>query len=524
LPSKMHSINIGKDDIIMTILDKIRENASKNPDRLMMIQKTNDEEKTLSWKELADASDYLAYWLDQNLVTNTPVIVYGHKDPLMIVCFLACVKSGRAYCPIDVNVPLSRVEAIIREVNPEIVLSTEELTISSEKRIDLTVIREIISSGDTRISPDKYVKAEDVFYIIFTSGSTGTPKGVQITRDCLDNFIRWAITLGNGIDPNRHYTFLNQAPFSFDLSVMDLFMCLYSGGTLWALSQSVQNHMKSLYESLGQSKVNVWVSTPSFADVCLADPVFSKELLNDLSDFLFCGEILTNKTVKRLMQRFPDAKIVNTYGPTESTCAVTQVLVTPELNAGCTPLPVGCPKQGTWLRIVDENGQLLPVGEHGEIVIVGDSVSIGYWNNAERNKKVFGTTIQNGTTYRYYRTGDEGSIVDGMLYYGGRIDLQVKLHGYRIELEDIENNLLTIPGIDQAVVLPKYRDGKVSSLVAGIVSSEPIADEEKAAADIREKLKENLPEYMVPKKIKFVSDMPRTNNGKIDRKAMGGIL
>ncbi|MGN0351064.1 MAG: D-alanine--poly(phosphoribitol) ligase subunit DltA [Roseburia sp.] len=508
----------------MTILEKINENAKRNPDRLMMIQRLQDKENKLSWKQLNDYSDYLAYWIDKKLTTNSPIVVYGHKNPLMIVCFIACVKTGRAYCPIDVNVPLSRVEAIVNEVKPEMILTTEQLDIDADGIVCLDDIQFIIENGHERIAKQKYIQADEVFYIIFTSGSTGTPKGVQITRDCLDNFIRWAVGLGNGVSDENEYIFLNQAPFSFDLSVMDLFLCLYTGGTLWALSKSIQNDTKSLYKSLKESNANIWVSTPSFVDVCMSDPCFTSDLMPNVTDFLFCGEILTNKTVVRLMERFPDAKVVNTYGPTESTCAVTEVVISDKINKTCSPLPVGKSKPGTWIRIVDENGNIVPEGERGEIVIVGDSVSVGYWNNAEKNRESFGITTENTENYRYYRTGDEGYLLDGMLYYGGRIDLQVKLHGYRIELGDIENNLLEVPGIEQAVVVPKYRDGKVSSLVAGVVYSTPVEDKKETATQIKEALKDNLPEYMIPKKIKFLSDIPRTNNGKIDRKAVGGLL
>lgn len=317
---------------------------------------------------------------------------------------------------------------------------------------------------------------------------------------------------------------MNQAPFSFDLSVMDLYLCLYTGGTLFALGKNVQTDMKLLYEALRRSGINKWVSTPSFANVCLSDPIFSEALLPDLTDFLFCGEILTNKTVSRLKKRFPGANVVNTYGPTESTCAITEINVTDEINEKYSPLPVGKPKDGTWLRIADEGGNAVDDGEKGEIIIIGDSVSVGYWNNAERNRKSFGLTAIDGREYRFYRTGDEGYVKDGMLYYCGRIDNQVKLHGYRIELEDIESNLLKIHGIIQAVVLPKYRDGKVTSLIAGVVLSEEAVDEKAAVECIKNDLKQTLPEYMIPKKIKFLSNIPRTNNGKIDRKAMGGIL
>lgn len=508
----------------MTILEKINENAIRRPERLMMIQSLRDTKFTLTWKQLNEYSDFLAWWMDRELATDSPVIVYGHKNPLMVVCFIACVKSGRAYCPIDVNVPQSRVEAIIDEVRPEIILAIEELNIKGSRIVCLKDIKDVIEMGSGRISTDKYVQADDVFYIIFTSGSTGIPKGVQITRNCLDSFIRWAVNLGNGISDGEDHVFLNQAPFSFDLSVMDLFLCLYTGGTLWALSKSVQNDTKSLYKSLKESHANVWVSTPSFADLCLAEPSFSEELLPDVTDFLFCGEILTNRTVDRLTKRFPNAKIVNTYGPTESTCAVTGVTITPELNKVCAPLPVGNPKPGTWIRIIDENGTIMPDGKQGEIVIVGDSVSVGYWNDAEKNKLSFGTTSEGGKPYRYYKTGDCGYLMDGMLYYVGRIDLQVKLHGYRIELGDIENNLLKIPGIEQAVVIPKYRDGKISSLAAGFTVSMQIEDERETVIKIKEMLKMNLPEYMIPKKIKILSSLPRTNNGKVDRNAVRGFL
>lgn len=508
----------------MTILEKVKKNAIKYPDRIAVVEQLDEKENRLTWRELDVYSDYLASYFCETLKTRTPIVVYGHKNPYMVVCFLACVKSGRAYCPVDVNVPLQRVKDIIAEVNPEIILSTEALDIDDKRLYSFQKISTISREFDCKNVILNYVQSDEVFYIIFTSGSTGVPKGVQITRDCLDNFINWAVTLGNGCCEDKHYVFINQAPFSFDLSVMDLYLCLYTGGTLWCLNKNIQSNSKRLYESLQKSKGNVWVSTPSFADVCLTDPLFCQNLMPYLTDFLFCGEVLTNRTVSRLMERFPNAKIVNTYGPTESTCAITSVVITEEMNANKSPLPVGIPKKGTWVEIIDENGKCVEEGEHGEIVIVGDSVSIGYRNNVERNKKCFGVTKINNQSYRYYKTGDEGYMINGMLHYCGRIDLQIKLHGYRIELEDIESNLLKIDGIIQAVVVPKYRDGKVSSLVAGVVSSDAVFDESEEGKRIKEKLKENIPEYMIPKKIKFLSTIPRTNNGKIDRKTIGGLL
>ena len=509
----------------MTILEKIQENAERYPERLVYQTSKNivgGIKHKLTWQELDNYSGKLACYLNRNLSTKTPVVVYGHKNPYMLVCFLACVKSGRAYCPIDISVPLNRVQAIIGEVIPEVILTTEELPLEEESILSLSTIQKIIQKEEKIISKDQYVLANDTFYIIFTSGSTGIPKGVQITRDCLDHFISWAVTLGKGLEPEKHYTFINQAPFSFDLSVMDLYLTLFSGGTLWALEKGTQSDMKSLLESLQDSKADVWVSTPSFADMCLADRKFSEELLPNMRTFLFCGEILTNRTVERLQNAFPRSVIVNTYGPTESTVAVTEVKITPELNSKENPLPVGTAKKGTWIFIMDSSGHILQEGEKGEIVIVGDTVSIGYWNRKELTEQVFGLYKIDGRTYRLYHTGDKGYKKDGQLYYCGRMDLQIKLHGYRIEIEDIENNLVKLPELSKAAVMPVYKGGQVRSLTAYVVARESIKEPFEAAQKIREQLKEHLPDYMIPKKIEFMEALPMTNNGKVDRKALGG--
>lgn len=510
----------------MTILSKIEHNSIRYPHRAAIIEKSTSSVNSLTWEELEVYSNRLAFYIDNNLKTKTPIIVYGHKNPFMIVCFLACVKSGRAYCPIDINVPYTRIVDIVNEVNPEIILTTEELCTEDIDNKVLTIndIKYIIKKEKKLISKNKYVKKNDVFYIIFTSGSTGKPKGVQITRDCLDNFIKWAKRIGCGLKRDTYYSFINQAPFSFDLSVMDLYLSLYTGGTLWVLTKKVQSNMKFMFDILKESKADVWVSTPSFADVCLSDQEFCNELLPNLKEFLFCGEVLTNVTVSKLHKRFPTVKVVNTYGPTESTCAITNITITKSINKRIAPLPVGKPKKGTWLNIIDEKGNVLKDAEKGELVIIGDSVSIGYFNNKELTEKKFGIIIINNKEYRYYHTGDECYLINNMLYYCGRIDLQIKLHGYRIEIEDIENNLMKIDGVIQTAVVPKYKDNKVNSLAAFIIYKGYNNNDFETGIKIKNELKSFLPEYMIPKKIIFMNKLPRTNNGKIDRKALGELL
>lgn len=294
-------------------------------------------------------------------------------------------------------------------------------------------------------------------------------------------------------------------------------MSLYLGGTLWCLEKSVQADYGIMCQSLKESRANVLVATPSFVNLCLSGSIFNESLMQNMGLFLLCGETLPNSTAEQLISRFPKATVVNTYGPTESTVAVTQVVVTPEVIKKYNPLPVGKPRSGTCIFIQNENGEFLPEGEKGEILIVGDTVSPGYLNVFY---EVFSEQEVAGKNYRAYRTGDKGYIKDGYLFYCGRIDSQIKLHGYRIEIEDVENNLLKLPIIKNAAVVPVEKSGIVNSLTAFVVADFEIKSNLKVSIKIKEELQEFLPAYMIPKKFIFMESLPMTNRGKVDRRKL----
>lgn len=476
---------------------------------------------SLTYQQLWEKSEILACHIKiAGGGVKRPIIVYGHKHPLMVVAFIACAKAGIAYVPIDVNMPKNRIENIIDSVKPMMILTTDGLE-QYKDYVFLDITKEHLYEEKMKAAESSWVKADDIFYIIFTSGSTGTPKGVQISYTALNFFTEWALSLGNCIKKNNIY--INQAPFSFDLSVMDLYMSLASESCLFTLSKDVQMDYKKLFVCLEESQAEIWVSTPSFVDMCLAEPVFSARMLPKLRQFLFCGEILTNKTVEKLLNQFPKAQIYNTYGPTESTVAVTSILIDSHINKKYQPLPVGTPKPGTTIIIVDGEGNEVPEGKSGEIVIIGNTVSKGYFNNYEENAKAFFEICLHEQKQRGYRTGDKGYIQKGLLFYEGRIDLQVKLHGYRIEIEDIEKNMMRIPEVDRAVVLPVYEQGKVKYLKAFCVYKEDVEDKRSTVKRLKLELSKLLPLYMIPKKILFISEIPMTNNGKADRKRLGEL-
>jgi D-alanine--poly(phosphoribitol) ligase, subunit 1 len=460
-------------------------------------------EDELTYKELWEYSDSLADYLLKSLKKKEPLVVYGHKNPFMIVCFLACVKSGHTYCPVDTSISPERLNDIVNKVKPEIVLSCTDKNIDGFNTLTINDIIKLSKETKTDFDRNNYVKEQDIFYIIFTSGSTGTPKGVEISYQSLNNFIKWISTLDT--KKNEQKLYLNQAPFSFDLSVMDLYLSLYNEGKLILIEKEIQSDYSKLFDRLKNNLINTWVSTPSFVDICLASEEFNDKLLPSLDTFLFCGEILTKKTAEMLLHNFPNAKVYNTYGPTESTVAVTSVEITQDIINKYNSLPVGKPKKGTEILIDDE-----------EMVIVGDTVSNGYFNNPILTDEKF--SIIN--SQRAYRTGDKGFFLDELLFYSGRIDNQIKLNGYRIELEDIENNMMRVDGVSKVAVLAKYEEGKVKYLIAYCMYTKEILGKLKAIAEIKEELKQYIPSYMIPKKIIFIEKIPTNNNGKIDRKKL----
>lgn len=452
-------------------------------------------------------SNRLAYYLQERLGDNKqPIVVYGHKHPMMLVCFLACVKSGRAYCPIDVNTPMDRVHEIVETVASPVVLTTESLPETTTPVLTVEDMMSIVQNADIpSISVEHYVSDDDTFYIIFTSGSTGKPKGVSVTYRNLNQFLQWYISYYEG---KGTQVFLGHPPFSFDLSVMSLWPALYMNAPLVQIDKRHLSDFKLLFETLRQSDATVWISTPSFVEMCLVDPSFTQNLLPEVRQFVFCGEKLFPTTVAKLRERFPKAEVVNTYGPTESTVMITWIPITPSvLEQYPDNLPVGIVKPGTTVTI-----------EQGEIIITGDTVANGYYNNPVMTHKSF-VIPESGD--RTYRTGDLGYFEGDLLFCEGRIDFQIKLHGHRIELEDIDYNLLKNPLIRQAATVPSLTpEGKVKSITSYVVYNGPIENRFATAKAIKQDLAQHIQEYMIPKKIVFLEEMPLTNNGKIDKKRL----
>jgi D-alanine--poly(phosphoribitol) ligase subunit 1 len=435
----------------MDFLEKIDSYAET--DRIAQIYK----EDILTYKELKEKSDALACYFIEKLKSNKkPIIIYGHKNKEIIISFLACAKAGHAYIPVDTTFPVKRVYDIIENSDCKIVLNFSEEVIKYDdiEVINLNSIYNIFENfKEVKLEVDNKIKDEDLFYILYTSGSTGKPKGVKITKKCVQNFVTWFENECRIEEEDG--TFMNQVSYSFDVSVISLYIGLSNGKTLYVIDKHMINNFQELFHSLSKSKISLWISTPSFLEMCIVDNKFNKELLPYLEKIVVAGEVLTKNLANKIFENFPKVKLINGYGPTETTVLVTSTEITKELIDKDESIPIGHCGKNIILNIKDENGKSIREDcKKGELHVAGESVSTGYYNNDENTKGSFYNDYIDGNLVRVYKTGDLVYKKNGLLYYCGRKDFQIKLNGFRIELEDIEKNLLKIDFVENAVVLP----------------------------------------------------------------------
>lgn len=516
----------------LTYIQSVDAQASSRPDAVAF---KNTRGEHITYAQLKERSDALARWIAANkdIVGGVPLIVYGHKSPLMLVCFLACAKSGHAYVPVDVVYPAARVASIVEQLGTTAVLDTRGTVPQLfPEGLDcpvfgLDVIAEAIDApaGDDAVQPTP-VAPGDPYYIIFTSGSTGKPKGVVVTAECMTNFTNWFCqSVFSAAGPRIWF---DRAPFSFDLSVTDLAGALASGDTMFALEEEAEASLATTFQEMAASGMTDWVSTPSFLDQCLADPSFGPDLLPDLRRMIFVGETLRPETVRRAYERFDDLRIFNGYGPTESTDMVTLCEITDEMLKADKPLPVGYARPGTRLAVLDpETLEELPCGTAGELFIMGDTVAAGYWGRDDLTQAAFASCPDSvACGERSYRTGDEVQLDEtGMLHFHGRLDLQIKLHGFRIELGDIESVIGALPSVQSVCVLPVVRDDVISHLVACVILAADVQERGfKLTKQLKSQARESLPSYMVPKAFKYLDELPLNANGKVDRKALALLI
>ncbi len=354
-------------------------------------------------------------------------------------------------------------------------------------------------------------------YLLFTSGSTGEPKGVPISQSNVRSYVQYVC---DRYDVNERDRFSQEFDLTFDLSVHDMFVCWERGACLFCVPEtSVMAPAKFIRDH----QLTMWFSVPSVVGLLGKMRLLSPGRFPSLRYSLFCGEPLSAGYAQLWQEAAPNSVVENLYGPTETTIAITQYRWDKARSpAECLNgiVPIGWIFEGQHFRLTDREGKMVPIGEAGELCLAGSQVTCGYWNNPQKSEEQF-VQLPGAGDMVWYRTGDlVKQDANGCLYYLGRIDHQVKIRGYRVELQEIEAVLRQACGTEQVVCVGwPVHSGGVDGIVA-FLSGIGSVDQDRLLA----RCGEVLPDYMVPKKIYLLDEMPLNPNGKIDRRKLMSLL
>ncbi|MEQ2026735.1 amino acid adenylation domain-containing protein [Xenorhabdus szentirmaii] len=479
----------------------------------------------ISYYQLNQQANRLAWnLLEQGMGAGSRVGICLPRSAMLITAILAVMKTGAAYVPMDTAYPISRIRFMLEDAQVASVITTGEqagrLGLSGDHVILLTEeewgIQALPEGPVTLADPEITISPEQLAYILYTSGSTGKPKGVIIPHRGLGNYLQHACEYYSV--PGKQGNTLH-ASISFDATITSLFLPLLQGQTLFILPEG---------EDI-PALVQAWQQLPDLAMVKITPAhleLLSRQLSPDnvgrIPLLVIGGESLSASALRFWRQHAPQVRIINEYGPTETTVGCCIYDITAGDIDGEGALPVGRPIANARLYLLDECQQPVPFGAAGELYIGGMGVALGYFNRPDMTEKRFiADPFSASPQAKLYRTGDLARYLpDGNLLYLGRRDQQIKLHGYRIELEEVEAQLTACHGVSQAAVGLRDIGGR-QHLVAYLVLDLPPANI--TIENVRQELGQRLPEHMCPTQWSVQEILPLTENGKIDRKGLEQI-
>ncbi|WP_338803301.1 amino acid adenylation domain-containing protein [Xenorhabdus griffiniae] len=493
-------------------IDEIEEYAKIHPNNIALI--TRHGHRTYGW--LNQRANQLAEFMYTNytISVGSRVGLLLNRNEDSIAALLAVLKTGAAYVPIDPSYPQERIEYMLRDAAVDCIVTTSEFVTTLSVTIHKVVLDETVFIRDVHWQSVQR-KPEDELYVIYTSGSTGQPKGVRLLNKTLSNLLTWQkeITICGEGDCTLHYMSL-----SFDVSVQEIFSTLCTGGKLYIADEEERkdlHHLQNVIELNGLRRAYFpYVALQHLAQLT----VTNKAQLSTLDEVYSTGEqLVLTSDIKQMFHA--NRRLINLYGPSESHVCSAYVMPT-DISLWGDSASIGYPLPGFTMLILDEHRRMVPAGVAGELWIISEFLSPGYHHKDHETQARFLTENRPGALSQHaYRSGDLIKLKSNDTFtYLGRLDNQLKIRGFRIEPSEIEAVINSLDEVKVSAVIGKEISAGNKILVAFIITTVPLE-----RVELLTRLRSSLPDYMIPNEFVFLSDLPTTPSGKIDRKALHHI-
>ncbi len=480
---------------------------------------------SLTYRELNDRADRVAgFLMKRGIRPGDRVGLAQPKSVGGLSAIFGILKARAAYVPIDSSAPPARIRTILEDCQVSALFADRRCvtlapgagtvvmagTDSGEKACDVPdgiVSWQQVLQHEPHRADLASRRPDELAYILYTSGSTGIPKGVMLSHSNALSFVEWCSSI---FKPDEHDRFSSHAPFHFDLSVLDIYLCVKHGGTLFLISEELGKNPRDLAAFIASNRLTVWYSTPSILSLLAEFGGLDRFDSSRLRLVLFAGEVFPVKHLRNLTRLWPRPAYFNLYGPTETNVCTFAPIPLPIPEDRKEPYPIGWPCSHCSDLVLDEEGVPVSTGEEGLLYIAGPSVFGGYWGRSAESAAAF----RERDGQRWYNTGDvvKQDPLEGYLYVGRR-DRMVKRRGYRIELGDIESTLYRYEGVREAAVVaaPDTESGvKIIAYVATRQNSAP------SVVELKVFCSQSLPAYFSPDVFIFRDSLPRTSTNKVD--------
>ena len=523
------------------VLEWLEATITKSPEKIAF----SDTENSITFAQVYDiARNTGAYLIEKLGVDRTPVAVFAGRKMVTPAYFLGVVYAGRPYAPIDASLPDKRIEKILENLCPRAIVADRESLEHVESIVDelaksegfdrpqifvaedISRFEQVVcadsnckisesvgdavtdSENDTLAAVRRQMSMTDPLYIIYTSGSTGNPKGVMTSHLSLMTYINAYCDV---MHIEESDVLGNQSPLDYIAAIRDIYLPLKTGCSTAIIPKEYFMEPNALFDYMNEKKVSSVGWSVSAFTILTSLGAFEEVGLKSLRKICFSGSVMPCRVLRKWQENLPEAHFVNQYGPTEATASCTYYSVDHTVEED-EVLPIGQAYDNYRVFLIDENGNEPAVGEQGEICVCGPILALGYYNDWKRTDAAFTLNpINKAYPERMYRTGDYGRLdEDGILHFCGRMDRQIKHMGHRVELDEVEHAANVVEGVAESCVIYNKAKEVLILFYTGDCDRRSLALA----------LRDELPGFMVPRKIKKLEQLPKLPNGKYDMKKL----